>query len=186
MIGSKASEESRAKMRAAGLGRIPWNKGTKKPFPVCGCGKTLRDSRSKKCRSCSQKGRKNGPSPNKGIKYPQFSGPNHPKWKGGRDYLLKKWRAKRNFWSIQRARRKRGSQGTHTYEEWIMLKESYGNMCLCCKQTEPGVKLTEDHVIPLSKGGSNMIENIQPLCSVCNSIKHIKILDYRTDAILFT
>lgn len=53
----------------------------------------------------------------------------------------------------------------------------YGNVCVCC-----GAKgrLTVDHVIPLCLGGSNTIDNIQPLCRSCNPSKGIKIIDYRT------
>jgi 5-methylcytosine-specific restriction endonuclease McrA len=44
------------------------------------------------------------------------------------------------------------------------------------------VKLTVDHVIPISMDGSNNIENIQPLCRECNSAKHTQTIDFRLTA----
>lgn len=67
--------------------------------------------------------------------------------------------------------------GTFTSEEWIALCSKYDNKCLCCGHDD--VELTVDHVIPISKGGSNSIDNLQPLCGPCNSGKGAKSTDYR-------
>lgn len=71
--------------------------------------------------------------------------------------------------------------GVFTHEEWLQIKIKHNNTCLCCLKKEPEIKLTIDHVIPLSKGGLNICENIQPLCQSCNSKKHAKIIDYRLE-----
>lgn len=72
--------------------------------------------------------------------------------------------------------RKNGAEGTFTAREWLDLCDYYGNKCLACGEQEP---LTIDHVIPLSREGSNFIANIQPLCLSCNSKKHTQTTDYR-------
>jgi 5-methylcytosine-specific restriction endonuclease McrA len=81
----------------------------------------------------------------------------------------------RAHWHKRRAARL-GNGGSYTYEQWIALCDKYSNRCLCCGKKK---KLTADHVIPLSKGGTSWIENIQPLCLLCNLIKNAKTIDYR-------
>jgi 5-methylcytosine-specific restriction endonuclease McrA len=75
--------------------------------------------------------------------------------------------------------RKNGNGGSFTPEEWTQLKARYDYTCLRCGQREPDIQLSVDHVIPISKGGSNNIDNIQPLCRSCNSAKWAKHIDYR-------
>lgn len=75
--------------------------------------------------------------------------------------------------------KKSGNGGTITEKEWQSLKKIYNYTCLCCKRKEPEIKLTLDHVKPLKLGGKNIIDNAQPLCSLCNSRKGAKEIDYR-------
>lgn len=74
---------------------------------------------------------------------------------------------------------KRGSSGAFTQQEWDALCERYDYRCLCCARRAPEIQLTPDHIIPLSRGGSNTIDNIQPLCGNCNTRKNARTIDYR-------
>ena len=80
----------------------------------------------------------------------------------------------------RRYARKKGAEGSHTLQEWNDLKSSYDNCCCACGNM---TTLTKDHIIPLVKGGSDYIENIQPLCKSCNCKKNTKIVNYKTNDI---
>jgi 5-methylcytosine-specific restriction endonuclease McrA len=75
----------------------------------------------------------------------------------------------------RRYARERNAKGTHSLQQWKELKIKHNNKCAICGLEK---SLTKDHIIPLSKGGSDYIENIQPLCRNCNSKKYNKIPNY--------
>jgi len=69
--------------------------------------------------------------------------------------------------------KRRNAEGQFTYEEWIEKLNKHNYSCVFCKTKE---NLTIDHIFPLSKGGTNYISNLQPLCRSCNSKKQAQIL----------
>jgi 5-methylcytosine-specific restriction endonuclease McrA len=73
-----------------------------------------------------------------------------------------------------RRARKAGAEGTHTVAEFnaVLIAQAY--RCLYCG-TDITTGATEDHFIPLSKGGSNYIENIRAACLTCNISKGNKL-----------
>jgi len=182
--GHEKPKEMLQKMSNSLQGRTVWNKGRELHYdvwnkgmdsrPKClDCGKQLTHYKTKRCRKCANEGILN------------------PSWRGGITEDKKQYN--KNYKQINRERLtflqqkrrvlKNNAVGSHTFEEWKLLKEFYGNMCLCCKKLEPEIKLTEDHIIPLSMDGSDEISNIQPLCIECNSIKRTKTIDYRGELI---
>lgn len=83
----------------------------------------------------------------------------------------------RAFKHLRRAR-ERNATGKFTAGDFLGLVELVGNRCPCCGKSFLGVKPTIDHIVPLSKGGSNGIENIQPLCLACNVRKQTATINY--------
>jgi hypothetical protein len=87
----------------------------------------------------------------------------------------------------RRRARKKNSGASFTAQQWLDLKHSYGDRCLGCGRTEKeiiaaGLKLVPDHVKALVNGGTNTIDNLQPLCNGiggCNNRKGRKFIDYR-------
>jgi 5-methylcytosine-specific restriction endonuclease McrA len=64
---------------------------------------------------------------------------------------------------------RKGAEGSFTEKEFRLKCESIGNKCVYCGKS--GMKLVPDHIIPLSRGGSNFIANINPSCVSCNNSK---------------
>lgn len=73
-----------------------------------------------------------------------------------------------------------GASGRITVDQWLAVLAEFGELCLRCGSSED---LQIDHIKPLSKGGSNTVRNIQPLCKFCNKLKNSQTIDYRKQAI---
>ena len=61
------------------------------------------------------------------------------------------------------------ASGRFTTAEWIALVGLYDGKCAYCGGNGP---LKIEHRIPLSRGGTNSIDNILPACRNCNTRKH--------------
>jgi 5-methylcytosine-specific restriction endonuclease McrA len=72
----------------------------------------------------------------------------------------------------QRRRKYALKSGKIDIVDWQAMLERFNYRCAYCGSAED---ITQDHIIPLSKGGANVIENIQPLCRTCNSRKRDKL-----------
>jgi 5-methylcytosine-specific restriction endonuclease McrA len=69
----------------------------------------------------------------------------------------------------RRARKAAAPRNDLTATQWKEIKAAYGNRCVYCGKRSK--KLTQDHIVPLSKGGSHTAGNIVPACRPCNGKK---------------
>lgn len=77
----------------------------------------------------------------------------------------------------KRRARERLLINTLTAKEWEDILEKYNYICAYCGVEFNCELLPEkDHIIPISKGGHNIKENIVPACRSCNAKKYNKIL----------
>lgn len=60
-------------------------------------------------------------------------------------------------------------KATHTQEQWRAMLVEFNFSCVRCGET--GLHLDKDHIVPLYQGGSDGIDNLQPLCARCNAGK---------------
>ena len=73
-------------------------------------------------------------------------------------------------------------KGTHTAIEWAALQEALDHKCVRCgipASNCEGDRLCKDHVVPIYQGGSDGIDNLQPMCRNCNSAKGADATDLR-------
>lgn len=131
--------------------------------PCRKCG-TLRKFRGPKCFSCRRAAEQSYRDTHRALFRQRLK-----EWKANnpKQYLL----TSRIHCSKRRAKNQ-ACEGTYTKKEWLAILKRHKNKCAHC-----GTKgtLAVDHIIPLSRGGTNFAYNLQPLCRTCNSIKHAKL-----------
>ncbi len=139
-----------------------------------------RKSNPRVCRQCIYRREKRYHAPKlieRRLKTKQWQRANKTQY----DAARKKWRKvnkeKVNKFTQRRRALIRGNGGSYTYQEWDALCAKYDHRCLRCGETK---RLTPDHIIPVTKGGTSFIANIQPLCMDCNQRKKDKTIDYRS------
>ena len=76
----------------------------------------------------------------------------------------------------QRKASVRGAPGSHTAAEIARLLSGQNYRCAVCGTGIRHVRHA-DHIIPLARGGSNNIKNIQMLCPPCNLAKHARTME---------
>jgi len=118
---------------------------------------------------------------------------NHPErvraWRRARYYRRKTEGTLRRYPNpdLDRARwnrnknRRRGVLSTLTHIEWIAILRAWDGKCAYC-QMRAGT--TQDHVIPVSKGGTHTLDNVVPACPSCNASKKDLDLDVFLERLL--
>jgi 5-methylcytosine-specific restriction endonuclease McrA len=86
-----------------------------------------------------------------------------------REYA-KRYPTQRANASRARRAREKHAEGVHTASDVASIIKRQSGQCAYCPK-KLGRQYHVDHIIPLSKGGSNWPKNIQVLCPACNMAK---------------
>lgn len=153
--------------------------------------RAIKDGFQRECKSCHSKAQMKWQNENRNKaneiaqRYSKGRGKayyqeNAEKIKAYQAEYHKKWwqenKDKRREYKTVRRARKYNSNEHFTQKQFRELCQKHGNKCLCCKEVK---NLQADHIVPIARGGSDGIENIQPLCKICNIKKGTKTIDFR-------
>lgn len=90
----------------------------------------------------------------------------------------REWQLYQNLFAHNRRLQEKEAKGFCTVEQWKARIDVYGHRCYICKcdyDALPSNEQTIEHVIPISKGGTNWPANLRPACLSCNLSKWAKL-----------
>jgi len=88
----------------------------------------------------------------------------------GHKFTIKKPKITRERISIIKSIRIYGRVSLGILRHKCFQRDEY--RCVECGATNKDTKLEADHILPVSKGGMNHLDNLQTLCITCNRTKH--------------
>lgn len=89
---------------------------------------------------------------------------------------LRRWRKNNRAKYLLQKYLRRNAEGSFTQTDIDNLLRTQEHKCNGCNKVFSGtLKYEVDHIIPISKGGSNWPANLQLLCRSCNARKSDKI-----------
>lgn len=90
---------------------------------------------------------------------------------------LSRQRARESYWrNVESARSRRHLRRLRAQEFVVLpqeLRRLYSEPCVACGSEED---MTIDHIVPLSRGGSHSVGNLQSLCFSCNASKNNRLM----------
>lgn len=91
-----------------------------------------------------------------------------------RDAATHRWRAKnpekvREHKRVRNVRLRDGQRGDLTADSWQTIIDYFDARCAYCDA--PLEEITQDHILPISKGGVHGYDNVVPACRSCNARK---------------
>lgn len=81
------------------------------------------------------------------------------------------YKEKHKIYTHNRKALKNSLEKNFKISDWELCKSKFNNMCAYCGNEK---ELTQEHFIPLTKGGEYTVNNIIPVCKECNSSKSNK------------
>lgn len=91
----------------------------------------------------------------------------------GAEYDRRNPQRKRDGEARRRARKNGADVREFTDQQWRRMVDRYRG---CCHYCGDHTTLTQDHVIPLFRGGRHSTGNIVPACGTCNSSKNDRLI----------